>query len=78
MKRLSSLKENNNANASKTMVKSAGVIEFDLSGMKVIVKLKSNVELKAESASSLSRIAGTGGLVALNSLRNSGGFDQRC
>ena len=46
VKQLSSLKENNNADASKTTVKLAGVTEFDLSGMKVIVKLKSNVELK--------------------------------
>ncbi|KAE8056715.1 hypothetical protein FH972_013461 [Carpinus fangiana] len=46
VKRLSSLKENNNADASKTTMKSAGMTEFDLSGMKVIVKFKSNVELK--------------------------------
>jgi hypothetical protein len=46
VKQLSSLKENNNADASKTTVKSAGVTKFDLSGMKVIVKFKSNVELK--------------------------------
>jgi hypothetical protein len=46
VKRLSSLKENNNADASKTTVKSADVTKFDLSGMKVIVKFKSNVKLK--------------------------------
>ena len=46
MKRLSSLKENNNSDASKTTVKSADVTEFDLLGMKVIVKFKSNNELK--------------------------------
>ena len=47
MKRLSSLKENNNADALKTIVKSVGMTEFDLSGMKAIVKFKSNVELRA-------------------------------
>jgi hypothetical protein len=46
VKRVSSFKEKNNADASKTTVKSAGMTKFDLSGMKVIMKLKSNVKLK--------------------------------
>jgi hypothetical protein len=46
VKRLSSFKEKNNADTLKTMVKSAGMTKFNLSGMKVIMKLKSNVELK--------------------------------
>jgi glutaredoxin len=126
VKRLSSLKENNNADASNTTAKSAGVTEFDLSGMKVIVKLKNNVELKGRisffsrsncrdctavrkffrekglkyveinvdvypqrekelvertGSSSVPQVFFNeklfGGLVALNSLRNSGGFDRR-
>ncbi|XP_059457747.1 uncharacterized protein LOC132187446 [Corylus avellana] len=126
VKRLSSLKENNYADASKTTAKSAGVTEFDLSGMKVIVKLKNNVELKGRisffsrsncrdctavrkffrekglkyveinvdvypqrekelfertGSSSVPQVFFNeklfGGLVALNSLRNSGGFDRR-
>jgi glutaredoxin len=127
VKRLSSLKENNNnADASNTTAKSGGVTEFDLSGMKVVVKVKSNVELKGRISffsrsdcrdctavrkffrekglkyveinvdvypqrekelvertgnSSVPQIFFNeklfGGLVALNSLRNSGGFDRR-
>lgn len=126
VKRLSSLKENNNADDSKTAANSGDVTEFSLSGLKVVVKLKSHVEHKGRisffsrsncrdctavrrffrekglkfieinidvypqreqeliertGSSTVPQIFFNeklfGGLVALNSLRNSGGFDKR-
>ncbi|KAF3432467.1 hypothetical protein FNV43_RR27207 [Rhamnella rubrinervis] len=93
-KRLSSLKENIDDDR-----KSSSVNEFSLSGLRVVVKLKSKEEVEEEQktdkeamkerkelvertgSSSVPQIFFNeklfGGLVALNSLRNSGGFDQR-
>nr|POE77275.1 glutaredoxin 3 [Quercus suber] len=128
VKRLSSLKENSNDDKDKDKDKDNenDVTQFDLSGLKVIVKQKNDMELKGrisffsrsncrdstavrrffrekglkyveinidvypEREKELVERTGTssvpqiffndklfGGLVALNSLRNSGGFDQR-
>lgn len=130
VKRLSSLKENSNDDKDKDKDKDKDnendVTQFDLSGLKVIVKQKNDMELKGrisffsrsncrdstavrrffrekglkyveinidvypEREKELVERTGTssvpqiffndklfGGLVALNSLRNSGGFDQR-
>ena len=126
VKRLSSLKENSNDDKDKDKDNENDVTQFDLSGLKVIVKHKNDMELKGrisffsrsncrdstavrrffrekglkyveinidvypEREKELVERTGTssvpqiffndnlfGGLVALNSLRNSGGFDQR-
>ena len=128
VKRLSSLKENSNDDKDKDKDKGNedDVTQFDLSGLKVIVKQKNDMELKGrisffsrsncrdstavrrffrekglkyveinidvypEREKELVERTGTssvpqiffndklfGGLVALNSLRNSGGFDRR-